>query len=84
MPEQPDPRAAEIYRRLLAAYGEPRWAQVVDPTLAAALQAFSRQALHAWRLAFTHPITRERLAIEAAVPADLDGLLRASGLRLNG
>jgi len=61
-------------------YGKARWPQVVDPALAAALRAFPRQALHAWRVAFTHPITRERLSVEACVPADLDGLLAASGL----
>jgi 23S rRNA pseudouridine1911/1915/1917 synthase len=61
-------------------YGEPRWSNVVDPTLAATLRAFPRQALHAWRVAFTHPITGERLLIEAPVPHDLDGLLTAAGL----
>ena len=61
-------------------YGEPRWAQVVDPTLAAVLRTFPRQALHAWRVAFTHPITGERLLLEAPVPQDLAGLLTASGL----
>jgi 23S rRNA pseudouridine1911/1915/1917 synthase len=29
-----------------------------------------RQALHAWRVALPHPITREMLAIEAPVPQD--------------
>src|SRR5262249_24096939 len=38
-------------------YGEPRWEAVVDPALAAVLRAFPRQALHAWRLAFVHPMT---------------------------
>ncbi len=62
------------------AYGEPRWSHVVDATLAAALHAFGRQALHAWRVAVTHPVTRERLLVEAPVPRDLDGLLTVSGL----
>ena len=61
-------------------YGEPRWSQVGDPVLAAALRAFPRQALHAWRTAFTHPMTRERLALEAPVPRDLDALMTAAGL----
>ena len=65
-------------------YGEPRWSRIVDPTLAAVLQAFPRQALHAWRTAFTHPVTRERLAIEAPVPRDLEDLLAASGLARYG
>jgi 23S rRNA pseudouridine1911/1915/1917 synthase len=62
------------------AYGEPRWSQVIDLTLAAALRAFPRQALHAWRVAMTHPVTRHRLLLEAPVPPDFDGLLIASGL----
>ncbi len=62
------------------AYGEPRWSEIVDSTLAATLRAFPRQALHAWRAALTHPNTRERLLFEAPVPRDLEGLLTASGL----
>ena len=62
-------------------YGEPaRAASIVDAELAAAVRAFPRQALHAWRIAFTHPMTGDRLCLEASVPADLDGLLEASGL----
>ena len=63
-------------------YGEPRWEQIADPVLAAALRAFPRQALHAWRVAFTHPITRARLAIEAPVPRDIETLISASGLSI--
>lgn len=62
-------------------YGEPRWHQVADPDLADVLRTFSRQALHARRVAFAHPIIGERLEIEAPLPADLVALLRASGLR---
>jgi 23S rRNA pseudouridine1911/1915/1917 synthase len=61
-------------------YGEPRWEQVTDPLLAATLRAFPRQALHAWRVAFTHPLTRERLTIEAPMPVDLEDLIKAAGL----
>ena len=61
-------------------YGEPRWSQVTDATLAAALRTFPRQALHAWRVAVVHPITRERLLLEAPVPSDIEALLKASGL----
>jgi 23S rRNA pseudouridine1911/1915/1917 synthase len=41
-----------------------------------------RQALHARALAFTHPSTRERLRLEAPLPADMVELLawlRAGG-----
>ena len=62
-------------------YGEPRWTQVVDPLLAATLRSFPRQALHAWRVAFTHPVTRTRLTIEAPVPRDIEELLEAAALR---
>jgi 23S rRNA pseudouridine1911/1915/1917 synthase len=55
-------------------------APTADPALAAALLAFPRQALHAWRTAFPHPATGRRILIEAALPADLRELLRVSGL----
>jgi 23S rRNA pseudouridine1911/1915/1917 synthase len=61
-------------------YGEPRWSHVSDPTLAAALRAFPRQALHAWRITLIHPVTGVRLLLEAPLPRDLDDLLTASGL----
>ncbi len=61
-------------------YGEPRWRQIVDPALAAMLRAFPRQALHAWRLALVHPITRQRLDVEAPVPADIVRLLTDAGI----
>jgi 23S rRNA pseudouridine1911/1915/1917 synthase len=65
-------------------YGEPRWSEVDDPVLAAALKAFPRQALHARRLALTHPVTRTRLMIEAPLPADFETLLKVTGLRVSG
>ncbi len=42
-----------------------------------------RQALHAFRLAFTHPVTGQALAFQAAVPQDLADALAAWGLRYN-
>ena len=51
-------------------YGEARWKGLpkrVQPPLA----SFPRPALHAWRLAFTHPTSGEPMAFEAPVPADL-------------
>jgi 23S rRNA pseudouridine1911/1915/1917 synthase len=61
-------------------YGEPRWTRIVDPQLGDALRAFPRQALHAWRLAFAHPVARSRLELQAPVPLDMQGLLDDSGL----
>jgi 23S rRNA pseudouridine1911/1915/1917 synthase len=66
-----------------AAYGEPRWEQVTDPLLAATLRAFPRQALHAWRITFTHPIRRARVTIEAPVPTDIAALLKSAGLAVS-
>jgi 23S rRNA pseudouridine1911/1915/1917 synthase len=62
-------------------YGEPRWRQVADPALASALRAFPRQALHAWRLAFVHPMTHRRVELEAPLPSDIERLLADAGVR---
>lgn len=56
-------------------YGEPRWANVTDDTARDHLRAFPRQALHAWRLTFVHPITHMILCIEAPVPGDVGELV---------
>jgi 23S rRNA pseudouridine1911/1915/1917 synthase len=53
------------------------------PELVAALRGFRRQALHAERLAFEHPVTGAAMAFQAPRPADLDALiasLRADAL----
>lgn len=65
LPIAGDPAYAGRRRQVAGASGE----------VQAALQAFRRQALHAQRLALTHPETRERLAFEAPVPEDLRALL---------
>jgi 23S rRNA pseudouridine1911/1915/1917 synthase len=39
-----------------------------------AISAFSRQALHARLLGFTHPATGEKLSFESPLPADLAAL----------
>ena len=44
------------------------------PELIATLRGFRRQALHAERLAFVHPVTGEDLAFEATRPADMEDL----------
>lgn len=58
------------------------WPLVGDPVYGRALPglAFTRQALHAWRVALTHPMTGEPLAIEAPLPEDLAGLITSLGL----
>ena len=59
-------------------YGQPQWSNAGDPASAEALRAFPRQALHAWRLALTHPVTGTPLRLEARVPRDLDQLMAAT------
>jgi len=36
---------------------------------------FKRQALHAWRLTFYHPVEQKAMTFEAPLPADLENLL---------
>jgi 23S rRNA pseudouridine1911/1915/1917 synthase len=62
------------------AYGEAGWSKVADVDLAAALQAFPRQALHAWRVSFIHPETRGRVVVKAPLPRDFEELLSVTGL----
>jgi len=38
---------------------------------------FPRQALHAYRLAFRHPLTGQPLSFEAPLPVDMQGLIRS-------
>ena len=40
---------------------------------------FARQALHAWRLALIHPVTREPMAWQAPLPADIATLAASLG-----
>jgi len=40
------------------------------------LDAFPRQALHAWRLALTHPVSGEEMAWETPLPQDFEDLLQ--------
>jgi 23S rRNA pseudouridine1911/1915/1917 synthase len=56
----------------LAARG---WPILGDSTYGVKTAGLDRQALHAWRLAFTHPSTGERLEITAPPPTDMAALL---------
>jgi 23S rRNA pseudouridine1911/1915/1917 synthase len=50
-------------------------------SLAAVMQGFARQALHAATLGFVHPVTQEKLSFESALPADIQDLIgRLSGI----
>jgi len=57
--------------------GSLRLPKGATPELVAALRGFRRQALHAERLAFEHPVTGEALSFEAKRPADQQGLVEA-------
>jgi len=46
-----------------------------SPALREALQGFKRQALHAQRLGFIHPVTQEFMEFEASLPADMEQLV---------
>jgi 23S rRNA pseudouridine1911/1915/1917 synthase len=56
----------------LAANG---WPIVGDAVYGEAVDGVTRQALHAWRLAFTHPSTQARVDVEAPPPQDFCSLL---------
>jgi 23S rRNA pseudouridine1911/1915/1917 synthase len=57
----------------LAARG---WPIVGDPVYGGLeTPPFPRQALHAWRVVLTHPVSREPLRIDAPIPRDLADLL---------
>lgn len=61
-------------------YGAKPWKQLPDWT--AAVAVFGRQALHARKLAFVHPVSGATLEFESPVPADFARLLTA--LRIGG
>jgi len=53
--------------------GERKYARGKDDPLRA-----KRVALHAWRLAFPHPLRGQRIELEAPLPDDLRRLLAAA------
>jgi 23S rRNA pseudouridine1911/1915/1917 synthase len=65
----------------MASIGHPLVADTVYG--GSASDAMARQALHAFRLAFVHPLTGEPLAFEAPVPPDFQTLLDFQGLSYN-
>jgi 23S rRNA pseudouridine1911/1915/1917 synthase len=56
-------------------YSGRQWRGLEDPRHRAACRDFPRQALHAWRLAFNHPLSGERSEFEAAPPVDFQDLV---------
>jgi 23S rRNA pseudouridine1911/1915/1917 synthase len=47
-----------------------------SPQLIEALRSFRRQALHAASLAFAHPVSGKPIRCDAALPEDMQALLR--------
>lgn len=58
-------------------YAGRQWRNIADPQVAAACRSFPRQALHAMRLGFAHPVTGEAMTFEAEPPEDIRGLIEA-------
>ena len=65
----------------LAAKG---WPIIGDAVYGRKMSGIARQALHAWRLAFAHPIGHNRIDVSAPVPADMQDLLMLFGARKIG
>ncbi|MGA7972589.1 MAG: RNA pseudouridine synthase, partial [Pseudolabrys sp.] len=49
----------------------------LSPEARAALEALGRQALHAYRLGFEHPVTGDTMEFEADFPPDMAALQEA-------
>jgi 23S rRNA pseudouridine1911/1915/1917 synthase len=58
----------------LAARG---WPIIGDRVYGNAIDPFPRQALHAWQAAFAHPVSGQRIRVEAPLPPELHALLLA-------
>ena len=58
-------------------YGGGRDNTIQDPQLRARIRSLKRQFLHAEKLAFTHPATKEWMKFESPLPAELSELLLA-------
>jgi 23S rRNA pseudouridine1911/1915/1917 synthase len=49
----------------------------ISDQLEMVIRHFKRQALHAWRLSFDHPVTGEPLSFKAELPTDMQKLMEA-------
>jgi 23S rRNA pseudouridine1911/1915/1917 synthase len=58
-------------------YSGPQWRGIPDRKIQKLLSSFTRQALHAARLSFPHPLSGEQVTFEAPLPPDLATLLTA-------
>ena len=51
------------------------WPIVGDDVYGSADQTINRQALHAWKILLSHPVTHEPLNLEAPIPEDMGRLM---------
>jgi 23S rRNA pseudouridine1911/1915/1917 synthase len=58
-------------------YGGRQWIQKLSPHIQEAVCHLNRQALHAWRLRFRHPVSEKDLEFEAEIPEDLKKIVEA-------
>lgn len=56
-------------------YSGPQWRGIPDKRIQRALSSFGRQALHAFRITFPHPVSGEVMTFEAPLPSDLQQLI---------
>ncbi len=61
-------------------YSPPSWTEIEDGALADRIRRLDRQALHAARVAFVHPVTGGAVDVASAPPADFLALAAAAGL----
>jgi len=59
------------------------WPVIGDRIYGNATDEFPRQALHAWRAAFAHPVSGRQIRVEAPLPPELQSLLVELGLPLS-
>jgi len=62
-----------------ATYNEGRDNTIADNEIKKAVQKLDRFFLHAQKLSFTHPQTREKMSFESPLPEELDTLLNLFG-----
>ena len=55
--------------------GDKKRLAMVSEDMFQALKGVDRQMLHAWRISFIHPVTGDRMTMEAPLPADMAGLI---------
>ena len=56
-------------------HGDKKRLASVSPELGRAVMALNRQMLHAWQLSFNHPVTGERMTMEAPIALDMTRLI---------